>query len=88
MTDIVNGHGVDYAGKKIGREVIYTQELDAGAGTLWLTVEPEESMTWGIFEIVALGTRRFLRRWDNVEFAVDVEMSMEGKVGTVYLSRF
>ncbi|KAF6240671.1 hypothetical protein HO173_001343 [Letharia columbiana] len=86
---ITHGHGVD-SYRKVGREVIYSQTLDAGAGVLWLSVEPEANMTWGEFETAVMGAGRFLRRWDNVEFAVDVEMRMEagGKVGTVYLSRY
>lgn len=73
----------------IDKEKVYTQDLDAGAGALWLSVEPEANMTWGMFGLAVRGAGRFLRRWDNVEFALDVEDSMvaPGKVGTVYLSR-
>ena len=87
MTDIIVYHrGISC----IGKEVVYSRELEAGRGTLWLTVEPEADMTWGMFADAVTGARRFLRSWDNVEFAVDVEMRQEAeeKVGTVFLSRF
>ena len=76
--------------EKIGKEIIYSQDLDGGAGTLWLTVEPEADMTWRMFADAVVGAARFSRRWDNVEFAVEVERIVQGgvKVGTVYLSRF
>lgn len=82
-------HGVD-SWITIGKEVVYSEELAAGAGTLWFSVEPEANMTWGMFATAVIGAVRFVRRWDNVEFAVDVEMRMDagGKVGTAYLSRF
>ena len=45
-------------------------------------------MTWGMFATVTIGVTRFLERWDNVEFAVDIAMEAGGggKVGTAYLS--
>ncbi|CAF9919355.1 MAG: hypothetical protein ALECFALPRED_001134 [Alectoria fallacina] len=87
LTDIV--HGGHHPGRIIDHEVIYTRELDAGAGTLWLSMEPEAEMTWGMFETAVTGVVRFVRRWDDVEFAVDVEMMDAGrKAGTAFLSRF
>lgn len=57
---------------------------------MWFSLEPEANTTWAMFELATAGVRKFLRRWDNVEFAVDVEMRMDagGKVGTAYLSLF
>ena len=87
MTDIVVSHN---ANREIGKEIVYSEDLDAGAGTLWLTVEPEAGMIWGMFADAVAGAMKFLRRWDNVEFAVDVEMRVQAgvKVGTVFLSHF
>ena len=82
-------HGV-HSREEIGRKVIYSLELVRGPGTLSFSVEPEANMTWGIFASAATGVGRFLVRWDNVEFAVDVSMREDvgGKVGTAYLKLF
>ena len=73
----------------IGREVGYSIKSDMVGGTLRFWVKPEASMTWGMFATVTVGVIRFLERWDNVEFAVDIAMRADDKekVGTVYLSR-
>lgn len=52
----------------IGQEVVYSEELEVGAGTLWFSVEPEANMTWGMFMTAAVGAARFVSRWNNVEF--------------------
>lgn len=82
-------HGAYYS-EEIGREVFYSLELTGGPGTLSFSVEPEANMTWGMFATAAAGVMRFLQRWDNVEFAVDVSMrgDVGGKVGTAYLQLF
>lgn len=89
LTRIVDEHGTDH-GEKIGREVVYTLDLIGIAGKLRFSVEPESNMTWEMFATAAAGVGRFLGRWDNVEFTVDVSMWKEGpgKVGTVYMSRY
>lgn len=89
LTRIADEHGADRR-EKIGREVVYTLDLIEVAGTLRFLVEPESNMTWGMFAIAAAGVGRFLERWDNVEFTVDVSMWKEGpgKVGTVYMNRY
>ena len=89
FTRIVTEHVFD-SKVKISKEVIYSLELTTGAGTLWFSLEPEPDMTWEMFATAAEGVRKFLRKWDNTEFAVDVDLRMDGggKVGTAYLSRF
>lgn len=89
LTRIADEHGAD-RGEKIGREVVYTLDLIGVAGTLRFSVEPESNMTWGMFATAAAGVGRFLERWDNVEFAVDVSIWKEGpgKVGTAYMNRY
>ena len=82
-------HGAYYS-EGIGREVVYSLELIGGPGVLSFSVEPEANMTWGMFAAAAAGVMRFLHRWDNVEFAMDVSMREDvgGKVGTAYLQLF
>ena len=89
LTRIADEHGADPGGE-IGREIVYTLELVGLAGTLRFSVEPEANMTWGMFATTAAGVGRFLQRWDNVEFAVDVRMWKDGggKVGTAFLNRY
>lgn len=89
LADIISRYGL-HSSRLVGREEIYSRELDAGAGSLLFSVEPEANMTWGMFATATIGAERFLTRWDTVEFAADVEMRIdaEGKVGTAYLSRF
>lgn len=89
LTRIAYEHGADH-GETIGRKVVYTLDLIGIAGTLRFSVEPESNMTWGMFATAAAGVARFLYRWDNVEFAVDVSMWKEsaGKVGTAYMDRY
>ena len=88
LTDIV--HGGHIPGGVIDHEFVYTRGLDAGAGTLWLSVEPEAGMTWEMLETAVTGAVRFARLWDDVEFAVDMGWRIDGgaKVGTAFLSRF
>lgn len=88
LTDIV--HGGHNLGGVIDHEVVYMRGLDAGAGTLWLSLEPEAGMTWGMFETAVRGAVRFARLWDDVEFAVDMGWRLDAgaKVGTAFLSRF
>ena len=86
---ITSEHGGD-SREEIGREVGYALEPYVGGGSLRFWVKPEANMTWGMFATMTIGVTRFLERWDNVEFAVDMAMRADasGKVGTGYLSRF
>ena len=89
LSRITSEHGVD-SREKIGREVGYSSKSPVAGWSLRFWVKPEENMTWGMFATVTIGATRFLERWDNVEFAVDMAISGDGggKVGTAYLSRF
>ena len=85
MTD---EHGAG-SGEKIGRKVVYALKTPAIAGTLQYILDPRANMTWGMFATVTVGVIRFLERWDNVEFAVNVDEREhdEARLGTAYLRR-
>ena len=85
---ITSEHGGD-SREELGREVGYVLKSYLGGGSLRFWVKPEANMTWGMFATLTIGVTRFLERWDNVEFAVDMAMraDVSGKVGTAYLSR-
>ena len=89
LSRITNEHGVD-SRQEIGREVGYSVKSFSVGDSLRFWVKPEAEMTWGMFATATIGVTRFLERWDNVEFAVDMAMMGDGggKVGTAYLSRF
>ena len=89
LNSITSEHGVD-SREEIGREVGYSLKSPVVGWSLRLWVKPEANMTWGMFATLTIGVTRFLERWDNVEFAVDMAISVDGggKVGTAYLSRF
>ena len=89
LSRITSEHGGD-SGEKIGQEVGYALKSYVAGCSLRFWVKPEANMKWGIFATMTIGVTRFLERWDNVEFAVDMAMrtDVSGKVGTGYLSRF
>ena len=89
LSRITTEHGVD-SREEIGREVGYSLKSPVEGWSLRFWVKPEANMTWGMFATLTIGVTRFLERWDNVEFAVDMAISVDGggKVGTAYLSRF
>lgn len=72
----------------VGLEVVYSLELDAGAGFLLFSEEPETNTTWRDMQTAARAVPRFLALWDNLDFAVDVDMRMWGKLETAYLILF
>ena len=90
LSRITSEHGGGSREEKIGREVGYSMKSPMVGGSLRFWVNPEANMTWGMFATATVGVTRFLERWDNVEFVVDMAMMVDGggKVGTVYLNCF
>ena len=88
MNSVSKKHGVHSEGE-IGRKVGFSLRPAEPMAWLNFTLDPEANMTWGMFFSAMMGIDRFLERWDNVEFAVDVGLRMDGglKVGTMRLDR-